>query len=333
MARLALWAVLMIGVLAACDPLGQEPVPDSADSAPKEAAASVMFWAHGREVATGPWPESSFRGELDSPVTALAVVNDQLLAGAEDGAIRQLIPVQVADGGRLAPSRRVQPGCRIEAMAGRARQLWVLYRACDDQSLHVALIQLPDLKLTAQRPLAPDHGGPVAMAIGQEHLFVLISDPFELTRLRLSDLTPEGRIDLRQGLRPAYGFGQLLFVDESLWVIDRYRDGLIQVRPQGLGIDVSRSFASLDIPGAIVACDAHQQQVYCLAGGALHALDPVSMRARRLHTASAQLDSLLVYGDRLMFGNSDGTLLLQTLSGEIEALTEQALPAHIVFLH
>jgi len=333
MVRWALVAVLMMSLLAACDYGGQEALPDATEAAAEQDSRPLMLWAEGLEVATGPWPDVAYRAELESPVTALAVLNHQLLAATEDGVVRQLIPVQVADGGRLAPTRQVRLGCRIEAMIGQARSLWVSYRACSDESLNLAEMQLPDLKLIRQRELATDHVGPVSMALGEDHLFLLNSDPFELSRLRQADLTPVGRIDLRQGSRPSFGHGELLIVNELIWVVDHYRDHLVQVRPQTLTIKLTRSFASMEMPGRISSCRlaADQSHFYCLVGGALYLGNPQSMQARKIQAPTAASRFLLLADQQqIILGATDRSLVLSLQDENEVRWVEQVLPDLII---
>lgn len=328
MARLALMAVLMMSALAACDHRAQEALPDAAEALAEQALPPLMLWAEGLEVATGPWPEVAYRAELESPVTALAILNHQLLAATADGVIRQLIPVQLAGGGRLAPTRQVRLGCRIEAMTGQRRCLWVAYRACSDGSLHVAQMQLPGLKLIRQREMATDRVGPVTMALGEDHLFLLNSDPFELSRVHQADLAPAGRVDLRQGSRPSFGHGELLIVNGMIWVVDQYRDHLVQVRRQALTIELIRSFASMDMPGRISKCrlSPSQSKIYCLAGGNLYVVNPHSMRGRKVQAPVAASRFMALGDQQVILGAIDRSLVLSLQDENEGRWVEQALP-------
>lgn len=330
-ARAAALAVVLSGLLAACDRSAEDPLPIVVESDVGPVPELAMLWAEGTVLATGSWPEAAYLGELDSPVSAIAVINGQLLAATDDGVIRQFTKVPVAAGGRLAATRRVQPGCRVEAMAGRDDRLWVLFRACEDQGLWLGAINPASLSLVMQRQLEADHGGPAAMALGDEHLFVMRSDPFELIRVRLSDLAPDGRVDLRQGARPAYGYGELLVVNELIWVIDRYRDHLIQVRPQGPGIELSRTFASMGMPGPVKSCqiDGERTQVYCLVGAAMYVVDPQPMRSRRLLVPAALSQAVPMDEGRLLLGAA-GQSFVWDLGDATSAVVEHGLPDLIV---
>ena len=327
--RLFLGGLVLIGLLAACAEQSAEPPMPLAASEPP---ASTLFWAVDRHLSTGSWPEPSHWGEQEAAATAIAVVNERLLFGTEIGLVQQLTPIEVAAGGRLAPTRRVQLGCQIKAMVGADSELWALFRPCAGDELHLAALRLPALSILTERSMGRDHGGPVALAKMGNHLFVMRSDPFELLRVRLADLVIDGQLDLRQGARPAYGYGELLVVDELLWVIDRYADRLIQVRPQGPGLDFSRTFASFDLPGAIGGCRAGQGSVYCLAGSSVYALEAGSLRARLLYTAHSRLQSLLVDGASLLIADSDRTLRLDLQSGEVNEVASHPLPSLITRL-
>jgi hypothetical protein len=323
--RLRSWAALLLGATLGCGG-ASGPGPDAGP-----APGPGRLW---RLNAVTRWIEGYDFGER--PVLSTAPVDDARMLAADAGRIWALTsPSGVAafstvDAAELA--RRSDVGHALHRLAARAGQVWV----ADEGRPNVQRQRLLRLDPRTAATLAMVEVGDAsekveALAPTPEALYVLLGPHLALVRVDVRTHAPTGRVELGEdparpgGPRGRFpGFGELVVLGSTAWVLDRSSHKLLEITLPALAIrtvlDARPALGGqndLEMKGAGRTLVVHARKASTLfafdvpprPGAALSA-------ARRFQpgstagTLEARIDHWDIAGDRLAASVGLGAVLL-----------------------